>query len=376
LATFACDYASDKPFDNPPMTTTATVTAPSASAMPSASVAAPVKPPPAEAIAKAIAAIATPWNAHDAAGVAAHYEATAKLVEPGSPDVVGSAAIGDSAKATFTAYPDFKVAVTRTFLQGSTLVYEWVFTGKNDGPAAPGQKPTGRQVGVAGASLVMFDDDGLIKEEHRIFDAPTLTSQLDPKAKAGTFRAPLALPTAATEAHVSKGTPDEAKTIEQGNAIIATDQTLKLPAVLTTVTPDYVWEDYSAPTTYKTADLKTVFATFATAFPDLAFARKITFAADGFYVTEADITATQKGPLGPIKASNKPVKTRTIDIQLINKDGKATKEWSYSNNADLLMQIGALPSPSAAASASAAGSASAAPSAKPAPSAAPSAKGK
>ena len=46
--------------------------------------------------------------------------------------------------------------------------------------------------------------------------------------------------------------------------------------------------------------------------------------------------------LGPNKATNKPVNLHLIDIQLI-KDGKASREWSYSNSAEMLIELGAMP---------------------------------
>ena len=45
--------------------------------------------------------------------------------------------------------------------------------------------------------------------------------------------------------------------------------------------------------------------------------------------------------MGTIKASNKSVNSRMLDIQLL-KDGKATKEWSYSNSADMLIQMASM----------------------------------
>jgi steroid delta-isomerase-like uncharacterized protein len=320
------------------------------------------KPSPAELIGKTLKAAGDAWNAHDAAKVAANYEPTGKLVIPGLAEINGKDALMAEAKGNFTAYSDFKVAVTRIFIKGNTAAFEWVVTGKNDGPVM-GQPASGRQMGFAGASVATFDDDGLIKEEHRYFDYPTLRNQLDPKAKAGTFRAPMALPTAAPETHVAKGTPEEAKTLDQGTAILKADQSKDEKALMGTVTDDYVWEDYSSPTTIKTADLKNVMGAYNKAFPDFALPTSWMWGIDGFFVTEMSFVGTQKGPMGPIKATNKAVNMRMLDIQLL-KDGKASKEWSYSNSADLLIQLGAMPPiapPSAAA-------ASAAPSAAPAPS--------
>ena len=344
----ACDD-DKKPTETAP-SATAAVSVPAPFATP------PPKPPTSDIISKTLAAAVVAWNAHDPAKVAANYEPTGRLVIPGVPDTTGRDAIATATKASFDSYPDFKVAVTRVFIHDHTAAFDWVFTGKNDGPRM-GQKPTGRQVGVAGASVVTFDDDGLMKEEHRYFDLPTEQSQLDPKAKAGTFRAPLALPTAAIETHISKGTPDEAKTLEQGNAILKADASKDDKALMATVTDDYAWEDYSVPATIKTADLKGVIATYSKAFPDFTLPTTLTFAVDGFFVAEASFVGTQKGPMGTIKASNKSVNSRMLDIQLL-KDGKATKEWSYSNSADMLIQIGAMPPIAAPPAAAAPGSAS------------------
>jgi predicted ester cyclase len=343
-----------------------TETAPSATAAaPTASAATAATPPPkaspAEVISKSLKASVAAWNAHDAAKVGAGYEPGAKLALVGVQDVSGRDAIVAEAKTDFAAYSDFKVAVTRTFVKGNTCVLEWVITGKNDGPWQ-GQKASGRQMGIAGASVATYDDDGLIKEERRYFDLPTIQSQLDPKAKAGTFRAPMTLPTGATEEHVAKGTPDEGKTNEQGLAIAKAYDSKDDKQYLATATDDYVWEDYSQPATVKKADLKATMAGFYKAFPDGMLPISMSMGIDGYFVFEGAFTGTQKGALGPIKASNKPVKMRLVDIQLL-KDGKATKEWSYANNAEMLVQIGAMPPIATAPAASGSAVAAAAPTA-------------
>jgi steroid delta-isomerase-like uncharacterized protein len=354
----ACDD-DKKPTETVPSATAAT---PSASA---ASTTAPApKPTAGEVITKSIKSAVDAWNAHDAAKVASLYQPTGKLVIPALPDFSGRAAIATEAKANFTAYSDFKVAVTRSFIKGNTAVFEWVVTGKNDGTLM-GKAASGRPMGIAGASAVTYDDDGLVKEEHRYFDLPTLQSQLDPKAKAGTFRAPMTLPTTAMETHVAKGTPDEAKTVDQGNAIVKAYESHDEKAYLATATDDYTWEDYTSPATIKMADLKANIANYTKAFPDWKLPQTTTMGIDGYFVTEMTFTGTQKGALGPIKASNKPVSMRMLDIQLL-KDGKASKEWSYANNAEMLIQVGAMPpiAPPPATSASAAPPAAPAPSGK------------
>jgi steroid delta-isomerase-like uncharacterized protein/uncharacterized protein (TIGR02246 family) len=323
-----------------------TETTPSTSAAASVAVAptppAP-KPTPAEVIPKTIAAAVDAWNAHDPAKVAANYEPTAKLIIPGQPDIAGRDAISAHAKDNFTAYPDFKVAVTKNFIHGSTAAFEWVITGKNDGPMSTGQKASGRQMGVAGASVVTFDDDGLIKEEHRYVDLPTIMSQLDPKAKAGTFRAPVALPTAPTETRVAKDTPDDAKTVEAAKAIYATFDSKNEASVLALVTDDTVVDDRSMPMTFTgTKGAKDYVNGFWKAFPDFKQTYPVRFAAGDIVITEGVLTGTQSGPMGPLKATNKPVTFRFVDVMQI-KDGKIARVDSFGDSAEILEAVGAMP---------------------------------
>ncbi len=355
----ACDD-DKKPTDTAP---SATATASAAAAAPT--VAPPAKPVLSEVIPKTIKTGVDAWNAHDAAKVAANSEPTGKLVIPGMPDATGKDALMAEARMDFTAYSDFKVAVTRGFIKGNTAVFEWVITGKNDGPMM-GKPASGRSMGVPGVSVATFDDDGLMKEEHRYVDLPTILSQLDPKAKAGTFRAPMTLPTAATEWHTAKGTPDDAKALDTGKAIYAAFEKKGGLDSMAFVTDDSVFDDYTTPATMKgPKPIKDWVSMFWTAVPDLAIAKPVQFATDGFVVSEVTLTGTHKGPLGPIKATNKPVSYRNVDVFQV-KDGKAAHLDTYGNSAELLVEIGAMPpmTPPAGA-APAAGSATPAPSAKP-----------
>ena len=358
----ACDE-DKKPAGTTPSATAATQSAAAMTPPPAP------KPKPEEVIAKTNKALADAWNAHDAAKIATLYTSTGKLVIPGLGDFSGKGALMGEAKDNFTAYSDFKVAVTRTFIKGNTAVFEWVVTGKNDGPMM-GKPATGRQMGVAGASVATYDDDGLIKEEHRYFDLPTLTSQLDPKAKAGTFRAAMTLPTAAPETHVVKGTPDEAKALDAGKAIYAAFEKKGGLDAMAFVTDDSVFDDYTNPATMKgPKPIKDWVTGFWTAVPDLAMAKPLQFAVDDYVISETVLTGTHKGPMGPLKATNKPVSFRSLDVMRL-KDGKAAHFDTYGDMAEILVEIGAMP-PIAAAPAAGAPAASGSAMAATAPTAPP-----
>jgi steroid delta-isomerase-like uncharacterized protein/uncharacterized protein (TIGR02246 family) len=340
---------------------------PSATASPPPPPPAP-KPTPAEAMAKTMKANVEAWNAHDAAKIAATYEPNGKLVIPGLPDFAGRDAVTKEAKDTFASYSDFKVAVTREYVHGNTVALQWVITGKNDGPAM-GKPASNRPMGVAGASVVTFDDDGLIKEDHRYLDLPTITSQLDPKAKPGTFRAPVTLPTGATEEHASKDTPDEAKVLGQVKAMYAAFEGKKEADLMAFVTEDTVFDDLGAAAPAKgTKQIKDAASGYWKTVPDLAQTKPVQFAAGDTVVTEGTLTGTQKGAMGSVKASNKPVSLRFVDFVTM-KDGKVAHMETYSDSAEMLVEIGAMPplgaAPAAAASASAAPAGSAVANAKP-----------
>ena len=333
----------------------------------------PPKPAPAEAIAKTMKSVGDAWNKHDAAAIAAMYEPTGKLVIPGEPVWSGKDGITAEAKQTFTAYPDFKLAITRSFTKGNVVALEWVITGKNDGPAM-GQKATGRSMGVNGASVLTFDDDGLIKDDHRYVDIPTIMSQLDPKAKAGSFRAVATLPTGATEDKTSKGTPDEQKVMDAAKPFYAAFEGNKPNDFAATVTDDSVGDDYGSPASVKGAKAFGAMAsTYWKTFPDIAQTKPVQFVAGDTLVVEGTMTGTQKGALGPIKATNKPISLRFVDITRW-KDGKVVRFATYADSAELLVEVGAMPplgAPPAGSAAAAGSGAPASPSAMAASSAKP-----
>ena len=127
------------------------------------------------------------WNSHDPKKVAALFAADGVLKVPGMPDAKGTDAITTNAQMAFAAFPDFKAAYSNIIAKGNVQILEWTITGTNSGEWM-GRKATGRPMGINGVSVTTFNDEGLIKEEHRYFDAPTISSQLDAKAKDGTFR--------------------------------------------------------------------------------------------------------------------------------------------------------------------------------------------
>jgi hypothetical protein len=112
-------------------------------------------------------------------------------------------------------------------------------------------------------------------------------------------------------------------------------------------------------------DLAKVLTDWFKTFPDQKWTSSNVWGVDGFAISEKTMTGTQKGKLGPIPASNKPVTWHWLEILQPNADGKVAHGWLYGNLVEVLMQTGALKAPG-----DMGGSKAGAPKAAPAPKAA------
>lgn len=351
--TFACE---DKPSAAPAAPSSSAATAAS-SAAPSATASAAPKPTMAEMQMASLKLLTESYGAHDAHLAATAYAADGVLKVIGLGELKGREQIESYTKRDITGFPDAKVGIVRTWQKGNVSVVEWVYAGTNTGDFM-GQKATGRPAGVNGVSVSVFTDEGLIKEERRYFDMMTVSSQLDAKAKAGTFRSVAAPPTAAVEKHVAK---DDDATLAKINAMYAAGNTHKIDDLLGFVTDDTQFDDYSQAASFKgKKGFKDAWTMYLTAFPDAKQTNTMQLVADGWVVSEGVLEGTNKGALGPIKASNKPVSIHYVDIWQV-KDSKIVAGRTYANGMEIMVQVGAMPAPGAAPSGSAA--ASAAPSA-------------
>jgi predicted ester cyclase len=86
---------------------------------------------------------------------------------------------------------------------------------------------------------------------------------------------------------------------------------------------------------------KDMLHTWMTAFPDMKVKSTASFTDGDFVVEEFEYTGVQKGALGPIKATNKPVNIHQLEIDEL-KDGKFVKAWSFGNGNEMLGQLGVL----------------------------------
>jgi predicted ester cyclase len=113
------------------------------------------------------------WCSQDAAGVAAFYSADGSLSVNDSAPAAGRSAITEVAQSFMTAFPDMRVVMDETLVQGDRAEYHWTLFGTNTGPGG-----TGHRVRISGFELWQIGADGLIVSSKGHFDSSEYRRQL------------------------------------------------------------------------------------------------------------------------------------------------------------------------------------------------------
>ncbi len=315
------------------------------------SAAPPAPPPPlAELEKKALSAWYAAFNAHDTKGLAALYasDAVAAATGPGGwVEQKGPDAIVGAYAPVFGAMPDLKAAPVRVFQKKDTVIVEWAASGTNTGPLMGGA-PTNKKAAVWGASVFSFNPDGFIVREEGFHDQATILQQLGKMP--GKARDLATLPAGDPTFVTAAGTPDEDKLVDQMKATWPATWNKRDPkAYAEVITDDALHSEVASPNDYKgkEANVKEC-AMYSKALPDMTTTIDKAWAfAPNFIVSEFTFTGTMKGPIGPFKATNKPVTIHGLDVDEL-KDGKLQKGVTYSNGMELLAALGVLPKPAPA----------------------------
>ncbi len=280
------------------------------------------------------------FNAHDAKKVSEGYTADAVSVMAGMPEAKGREAIAAETQKLFDGFPDFKVGPVRSFSKGDVIIHEWVMNGTQKGEFM-GVKASNKPVGVRGSTVLWITADGLVKQEHRYFDATTLMAQI------GAVKAPArpvpAMPSGEPEWHAAKGTPEEDKAADVLKAFYASFEKKSDADFLGAMDDKVAWSDVTAPKDMTgKADAKKFFGMFTKAFPDTKMTADPIIAVDDYLVAECTMTATHAGQFGPLKATKKPVTLHSVDVAKV-KDGKIQSGTTYANSMEIMAQEGLLP---------------------------------
>ena len=328
----------------PPATASASATPPPADTTPPP----PAKPSVAELIPQTLKGIADAFNAHDAKKLASYYTEDCLVQAYGTPnrDAHGRDEVAKAEQQSADVFSDAKAAVTRVWTKGNIAVAEIAWAGTMTGDFL-GIKASKKPVGNTRVHVMWFNDDGLVKEQHEYGDDAAVMAQM--KGAKGAPPVPT-LPSGAPEMHASKGAADEDKLADGARKMdeAFSKDDVKTVAATAADDGDY-WVNISgAPAIKGKKDLTKDLTNWFKAFPDQKWTSTNAWGIDGFEILEHTLSGTQKGPLGPLAASNKPVTNwHWIDIVQPAADGKMQHGWGFANLAEMMIQTGALKPPPA-----------------------------
>jgi steroid delta-isomerase-like uncharacterized protein len=122
------------------------------------------------------------WNSYDVNRVVAAFTKDGIYCNPYTSPGIGGEALAEFMKATWTAFPDFRVEVLNAGeIEPGLVAHHWIVTGTNTGQGIDGSAPTGRSVSIKGASIIQVEGDK-IASDHTYFDRAAFNEQLNPKA--------------------------------------------------------------------------------------------------------------------------------------------------------------------------------------------------
>jgi steroid delta-isomerase-like uncharacterized protein len=343
LALAAC--GGETPAPQPPPSAPAPPPTAAASAAPPAETAPPppAKPSLAELIPQTLKGLGEAFNAHDAKKMASYYteDCVVQAYGTANRDAHGRDEVAKAEQTTADLSSDAKGAVTRVWTKGNIAIAEIAWAGTMTGDFM-GMKASKKPIGNLRAHVMWFNDDGLVKEQHEYADDAGLMAQM--KGAKGAPPVPT-VPSGAPEMHVSKGAPDEDNLADGAKKMDETFSKDDPKAVVANVADDAdYWTNVSGmPAMKGKKDLTKDLNNWFKAFPDQKWTSTGAWGIDGFEIIEHTLSGTQKGPLGPLPASNKPVTNwHWIDIVQPTADGKLQHGWGFANLVEMMGQTGAL----------------------------------
>lgn len=341
----ACGSGPDQvPGPKPPPPPTGPVATAEATAAASATTPLPPERPPLlEMQRAALKGMVAAFNAHDPAKIAALYSTTVVSGSPGPvgwEEEAGSAAIEASHTRLFAAFPDMKWLSPRAWVAGDVAIQEWVSNATQTGDLGS-MKATGKPTGIRGVSVYRFDEDGLIRRDSTYYDAATIARQTG--AMPGKARPVPDLPAGDMAVVTPSGAPEEGRRAAAARAMYAAFAGQDEAAFLATLDADVVQKAYSQPEDQRGHKVAAEgWRAMHKAFPDLRVTVGDAWAFGDTVVAEVTTTGTQKGALGLIKPTNRPVALHALDVLTFGKDGKISVIESYGSSLELLGQLGAL----------------------------------
>jgi predicted ester cyclase len=311
------------------------------------------------------------FNAHDAAKMATFVTDDLSSYDYGNGELHSKGEFQNAMSQLFQWFPDTKSAPTRVWVKGNVVVAEMVWTATMTSDVM-GLKATNKPVGQLRAHVYFFNEDGLVKEIHEYADSAGLTAQMTGQKTAPPVPV---MPTNPPELHIAGGHPDNEKLDDWARTLDEAFNKDEPKAVqaLTMEDADF-WVNFGGPAMKGRKEMEAGLTAWFKAFPDQKWTSSPSSAwgYEGWAIIEHAVSGTQKGAIGPLRATGKPVQNwHWLDILQPSADGKLQHGWGYANLFEMMGQTGALKKPGEKPAATQAKGPGKAPAASPAPGKAP-----
>jgi steroid delta-isomerase-like uncharacterized protein len=118
------------------------------------------------------------WNRHDADGIVQHVadDVISRDVALGMP-LLSRTQLKDAIEQYIAAFPDLRLEITSSTVEGPRIAQEWTMTGTHRGDFM-GIPPTGRWTQTYGATIATFDEEAVVIETSMYWNPLVLFRQL------------------------------------------------------------------------------------------------------------------------------------------------------------------------------------------------------
>jgi steroid delta-isomerase-like uncharacterized protein len=125
------------------------------------------------------------WNRHDPDAIVAHVaeDVIVRDVAFGRP-LLGRSALKQAVERYIAAFPDLRLEVTSSTLDGPRVVQEWTATATHTGEFM-GIEPTGRWTETYGVTVTTYDENGVVIEAAMYWNPLATLRQLGVADQAG-----------------------------------------------------------------------------------------------------------------------------------------------------------------------------------------------
>lgn len=276
-------------------------------------------------------------NSGDTDTLATLYSSDAIRKAPGEKDAIGQAEILEYYKNWLEVFTESKIGDKMIFKKDNVIACVWAWNAKQTKEYME-VPPSNKRVGLIAATIMWFDTDNKICREHTYADPYTLLIQLGVIDDVG--RPVPEIP----ETYQLIVSSNEERDVENKHHLRRYNQLLidkDIEPWLDYMTEDVEWDDQMVPglaigKEHSAAD----FEMLAGAFPDAKINMQNMWAVDGYVIHQGIFTATHKGPLKGIPASNNVVNVDNVDIAYFDENGKISKGWTFGNTLDMGAQMG------------------------------------